>query len=57
MATSSLKKSFYITKKKEIEKFAEMLISQPKPFNEVKTKNYTQQTLKELINAEKQSSR
>lgn len=41
MATSSLKKSFYITNKKEIEKFAEMLVSEQKPLSEIKPCTYS----------------
>lgn len=53
MATSSLKKSFYITNKKEIEKFAKLLVSEPKPLSDIKPCTYTKKTLKELINANK----
>lgn len=55
MATSSLKKSFYITKKNEIEDFAKLLVSEPKPLTNIKSCTYTKKTLKDLINANKQS--
>lgn len=57
MATSSLKKSFYITDKNEIKKFAEMLMAKPQPLDTVKPRDYTQETLKEMINAEQSKHR
>ena len=55
MATSSLKKSFTISSKKEADAFAKMLEDSlknpPEPLPEVKVREFSHSELSEIINA------